>query len=55
MIKSSELYCTHCETIVCLYEQGLSCACGPPWETETLYEEDYPSYWVVAQVTIELS
>ncbi len=39
-------YCIECEAICKLYEQGLSCFCGQPWETEVMYEEDYPDKWI---------
>jgi hypothetical protein len=44
-------YCTECESLCEMYEQGLSCNCGQPWETETINEEDYPGKWI--EVTVQ--
>lgn len=43
-------YCIECECLCEMYEQGLSCRCGDPWETEILCEEEYPDKWVKVQV-----
>lgn len=39
------LYCTQCKSLDQFYEQGRCCNCDQPWETEVLYEKDYPDYW----------
>lgn len=36
-------WCTECKSLCHVYEQGLVCACGEPWE-EKLWE--YPTKWV---------
>lgn len=45
-------YCTECKSLCAMYEQGLSCSCGQPWETEVIYERDYPEKWVKVKVVI---
>ena len=44
-------YCKECKSLCEMYEQGLSCRCGHPWETEVVNERDYPEKWV--EVTVE--
>ena len=48
--SAEEKYCIQCETICRLYEQGLCCDCGKPWETEVMYDEDYPDKWIDVSV-----
>ncbi len=44
-------YCIKCKSLCSLYEQGLSCRCGNPWDFEVCDSEDYPIHWIL--VTIE--
>jgi hypothetical protein len=46
------LYCIECESLCHLYEQGLTCNCGNPWENEYMYEKDYPKKWINVRVYI---
>lgn len=46
------LYCTECESLCYLYEQGLCCNCGNPWETYEWDEDKYPKYWEKVTVVI---
>lgn len=43
-------YCTECETVCHMYEQGLTCNCSNPWDSEILDEKDYPVKWIKAYV-----
>lgn len=43
-------YCTACECLCETYEQGLSCSCGDPWETEVCDPDYYPDKWVRVKV-----
>jgi hypothetical protein len=36
-----------------MYEQGLSCDCGQPWETEVIHKKNYPEKWVKVKITIQ--
>lgn len=45
-------YCTQCKTLYRVYEQGLCCDCDKPWETEVIYDKDYPDYWAPVTITI---
>ena len=45
-------WCIKCETVCHLFEQGLTCGCGHPWECEVLYEDDYPDKWIDATVIV---
>ena len=44
--SEEEYYCEECKTLCGIYEQGLSCQCAQPWETEVIYEKDYPKKWI---------
>lgn len=46
-------FCTRCDTVCHLYEQGLACDCASPWETERINEEDYPDYWEDCDITVK--
>lgn len=39
-------YCTECKCLCSMYEQGLSCNCDQPWNTEVISEADYPVKWI---------
>ena len=39
-------YCTECQEICRIYEQGLCCSCDNPWETEVMDEKDFPDKWI---------
>jgi len=45
-------WCLECDTLCHLYEQGLTCGCGSPWENEVMNEDEYPDKWVDVTVTI---
>lgn len=45
-------FCTECKQLCSFYEQGLSCSCDKPWETEVMDKKDYPEKWV--KVTVEV-
>ncbi len=52
IIKSKGLFCVECRVVCHPYEQGLSCDCDQPWETEVINEEDYPEKWVPCNLTV---
>lgn len=54
LAKLEMRWCTKCESLCTLYEQGLSCNCGPAWKTERVHEEDYPACWVEVFVEVYL-
>ncbi len=53
LAKLKMRWCTKCESLCTLYEEGLSCNCGWPWETESI-EENYPICWVEVFVEVYL-
>ena len=47
-----DLFCTKCNQLCFLYEQGVACYCDNPWITEVIHEKDYPTYWIPVFVKI---
>lgn len=45
-------FCMKCKTLCHMYEQGLTCDCGQPWEVERIDERDYPPEWIECFVTV---
>lgn len=45
-------YCTECEIVCHLYEQGLTCGCGNPWDTEVVFTDNYPEKWIKVYVYV---
>lgn len=50
--ETSGHYCTKCEFLCEMYEQGLSCRCDPPWETEVVDEREYPAHWIPVRILV---
>lgn len=51
LLYSDDAYfCLECKSLLCFYEQGLCCDCGPHWETEIWDETKYPEKWVRVRV-----
>jgi len=50
--ESEGRYCTKCKSLCSFYEQGLSCGCGHPWDTEVYDEKDSPEEWIEVVVRV---
>lgn len=53
--KVQKYYCCECKTLCHIYEQGLVCDCGQPWDDEHYDEKEYPEKWVKVDVLIKLT